>query len=99
MTTITAQDARPGDRAFIPQLGLFGNVLRFVTEYGENRVVVSLDNGGAMTIRVAACSFTRRPAHDVAPNRGRNVHCVCGAEYSLATNLRRHIERENGQIR
>lgn len=34
-------------------------------------------------------------AHRVAPDAGRNVQCTCGAEYSLAVNLRRHIAREN----
>lgn len=33
--------------------------------------------------------------HRVSPNHGRNVHCVCGDEYSLMTNLMKHIEREN----
>lgn len=28
-------------------------------------------------------------------DHGRNVHCVCGAEYSLTSNLMRHIDREN----
>ncbi len=29
--------------------------------------------------------------HTPAPDAGRNVHCTCGAEYSLVTNLMRHI--------
>ena len=32
------------------------------------------------------------PAHAPAPDRGRNVHCTCGAEYSLVSNLMRHIK-------
>lgn len=37
--------------------------------------------------------------HAVAPDRGRNVHCTCGAEYSLAANLRRHIDAKAKEAR
>ena len=33
--------------------------------------------------------------HAIARDKGRNVHCICGAEYSLYTNLNAHIKREN----
>lgn len=35
--------------------------------------------------------------HAVAADKGRNVHCTCGAEYSLVVNLHRHIDRENAR--
>lgn len=35
------------------------------------------------------------PLHAPAPDRGRNVHCTCGAEYSLRSNLRAHITVAN----
>uniref|UniRef100_A0AAU7J7Y4 HNH endonuclease n=2 Tax=unclassified bacterial viruses TaxID=12333 RepID=A0AAU7J7Y4_9VIRU len=37
-------------------------------------------------------------AHAVAPNAGRNVRCTCGAEYSLMSNLRRHIVDGNAPV-
>ena len=33
-------------------------------------------------------------AHQIAPDAGRNVRCTCGAEYSLTSNLMRHISSE-----
>lgn len=33
--------------------------------------------------------------HAIAPDSGRNVRCTCGAEYSLMSNLRRHIADGN----
>lgn len=38
-----------------------------------------------------------KPAHGWAPDQGRNVHCICGAEFSYATNLNRHIDTKNGK--
>lgn len=31
--------------------------------------------------------------HAIAPDAGRNVRCICGAEYSLTVNLIRHISQ------
>lgn len=36
--------------------------------------------------------------HSVAPDSGRNVRCTCGAEYSLMSNLRRHIADGNAPV-
>lgn len=36
-------------------------------------------------------------SHAIAPDAGMNVRCICGAEYSLATNAARHVERENAE--
>lgn len=33
--------------------------------------------------------------HRIAPDTGRNVRCICGAEYSEARNAARHVDREN----
>jgi len=33
--------------------------------------------------------------HKYDPSHTRNVHCTCGAEYSLYVNLNRHIAVEN----
>lgn len=34
-------------------------------------------------------------AHAPAPDRGMNVHCICGAEFSLVSNLMRHVALKN----
>ena len=36
-------------------------------------------------------------AHAIDRDHGRNVHCICGAEYSLYVNLNRHIAVENAK--
>lgn len=36
--------------------------------------------------------------HRPAADRGRNMHCVCGAEFSRAQSLMWHVEGNNGEF-
>ena len=56
MSATTEVKPRPlsGDRVLIAQIMGIGNVLRRVVEYGERKVVVTLDGGGVVTVREGA---------------------------------------------
>lgn len=40
-------------------------------------------------------AFDTSIEHAPAPDKGRNVHCTCGAEYSSRTRLMVHVETRN----
>jgi hypothetical protein len=46
-------------------------------------------------IEYTAVSDAPNAPHAPAPDRGRNVHCVCGAEFSHARSLMAHVTVEN----